>query len=167
MLCFGSAGRVCSVLCVLAIGSLPLPSCAPRACPAIGYISSVTVHITPERAATLAKLDLELCQDGTCHDFSIDPSATLTLGAVPAPTSPNAFRAAPVRTADGGIDVRIEASINDDPLDLTTSGTDASGGSIGMSHVRLSPTTSYPAGKGCGGPTTASATLDRLGLRSG
>ncbi|WP_136611038.1 hypothetical protein [Sinomonas albida] len=127
----------------------------------------VTLHITPERAATLAKLDIELCQDGACHSLAVDATAPLTPGPVPLPTPPGAPRAEPLRAADGSIDVRIEIGVNDDPLDVTTSGTNTSGWSIGTSHARLNPTTTYPDGRGCGGPTNAVATLDRLGLRAG
>lgn len=163
---FGSVGQVCSVIVLLAAGTPP--SCSgPSACPAVGYISTVTLHITPQRAATLAKLDIEMCQDGTCHSLSIDATAPLTPGPVPLPTPPGAPGAVPVRAADGSIDVRIEISINDDPLDLTTSGTNTSGWSIGTSHTMLNPATTYPNGRGCGGPTTAVATLDGRGLRAG
>lgn len=127
----------------------------------------MTLHITPERAATLAKLSIELCQDGTCHSFSLDALAPLTPGPIPLPTSPGAPRAVPERMANGSIDVRIEANINEDPLDLTTSGTNTSGWSIGTNHTTLRPTTTYPDGRDCGGPTTAVATLDPLGLRAG
>lgn len=54
---FGSVDRVCSVLAVLAAGAPLFPSCgSPGVCPAVGYGSSVTLHITPERAANLATL---------------------------------------------------------------------------------------------------------------
>ncbi|MCZ9880209.1 hypothetical protein [Arthrobacter sp. B2a2-09] len=157
-----------SVLFVLAVGTPLFPSCgSPGVCRAVGYGSSVTLHITPERAATLATLGIEMCQDGTCHSFSINALTPLTPGPIPLPTSPGAPQAVPLRMADGSIDIRIEAGINDDPLDLTTSGTNTSGWSIGMSHARLKPTTTYPEGRDCGGPTTAVATLDGLGLRAG
>ncbi|WP_284980741.1 hypothetical protein [Arthrobacter sp. efr-133-TYG-118] len=165
---FGPVGRVCWVLGVLAVGAPLFLSCgSPSVCPAVGYGSLVTLHVTAERAATLATLGIEMCQDGTCHSFSINALTPLTPGPIPLPTPPGAPRAVPLRMADGSIDVRIEASINDHPLDLTTSGTNTSGSSIGMSHARLKPTTTYPDGRDCGGPTTAVATLDARGLRAG
>ncbi|WP_422933478.1 hypothetical protein [Sinomonas sp. P47F7] len=133
----------------------------------MGYISEVALHVTTERAATLAKLGIEFCQDGACHSFSIDAAAPLTPGPIPLPTPSGAPRAVPLRAADGSIDIRIEAAINSDLIDLTTSGTDASGLPLDTGHVRLTPVTTYPDGPSCGGPTTAKATFDQLGLRAG
>lgn len=153
---------------MLAVVAPLISSCSgPNACPAEGYISAVSLHVTPERAMNLARLSIEFCQDGACHSFSIDPSEPLTPGPVPLPTPPGSPRAVPVRAADGSIDVRIEASINDDQIILTTSGTDAAGWSIGTSQAKLTPVTTYPHGPSCGGPTIAKATLDRLGLQAG
>lgn len=164
---FGPAGRVCAVLGALAIGAPLLLSCGSASvCPAVGYISLVSLHVTAERAANLAALVIELCQDGACHSFSANALTPLTPGPIPLPNSPGAPQSVSLRMADGSIDVRIEAGINDHPLDLTTSGTNTSGWSIGMSHVRLKPTATYPDGRDCGGPTTAVATLDALGLRA-
>ena len=162
-----SLAHLGSALGVLSLGATLTSSCgAPLACPAVGYVSSMTLHITPERTATLATLGIELCQDGTCHRFSIDALAPLTPGPIPPPTSPGAPRAVPERKADGSIEVRIEA-IKDSPINLTTSGTSTSGSSIGTSQTTLHPTTTYPHGHECGGATTASATLDPLGLKTG
>lgn len=163
-----SVGRVWSAIAVLAVGAPLASSCgAPNACPAEGYISAVILHVTAERARNLATLGIDFCQDAACHSFSLDASAPFTPGPIPLPTPPDAPRAVPLGAADGSIDVRIEASINADPIDLTTSGTDAAGWSIGTSHAKLTPVTTYPHGPSCGGPTTAKATLDPLGLQAG
>lgn len=160
--------RIRAVLGVLALAAPLITSCSGAvACPAVGHISGVTLHVTRERAANLATLGIELCQDGTCRSISVDPKATVTAGAIPLPTPSDALRAVPTRMADGSIDYLIEADITEHPLDLTTSGTDTSGWSIGRSHAVLTPTPAYDHGRECGGPTTARATLEPLGLRAG
>lgn len=162
------AARVRSVLGVFALAAPLITSCSGAvACPAVGHISGVTLHITRERAANLATLGIELCQDGTCRSTSIDPKATVTAGAIPLPSQSSALRVIPTRMADGSIDYLIEADITEHPLDLTTSGSDTAGWSIGRSHAVLTPTTAYDYGRECGGPTTARATLEPLGLRAG
>lgn len=163
----GSVGRTCLVLGVLALAPLLAACDAVGACRGAAHISSVTLHITPERAGDLTTVGIELCQDGGCHNLSVDAAGALTRSRLPLPTPSSAARAVTLRMADGSIDVTIEASINNDPLDLTTSGANSSGWSIGTSHVTLIPTTTHPNGPACGGPTTARATLDRLGLRAG
>lgn len=162
------AARIRPVLGVLALAAPLITSCSAAAvCPADGHISGVTLHITRERAANLAALGIELCQDGACRSTSIDPKATVTAGTIPLPTPSAALRAIPTRMDDGSIDYLIEADITEHPLDLTTSGTDTSGWSIGRSHAVLTPTTVYDHGRECGGPTTARATLEPLGLTAG
>lgn len=176
-------GTIRAVAAILLLSASGLVACGPTACPAIGYVSSVRLHVTPERAPTLKDLTAELCQDGTCTTVPLDlggsPTATPSY---PVPVNPSPASGGPVsssaphstpmplaqRGADGSIDFTIPLGrLNAHPLDLYTTGTDTQGWSIGTSHVRLAPTTAYPHGKECGGPTTASATLDRLGLRSG
>ncbi|WP_208711256.1 hypothetical protein [Sinomonas sp. R1AF57] len=151
-----------------ALAGAGLTACGPTACPAVGYVSTVTLRVTPDRAQSLGALSVELCQDGACRSAALD-SAALTgtsPGSLP-PATPGALRARSLRTADGIIEVAIEAAINDHPLDVTANGTDAGGLPIGTSSVRLTPKTTYPYGRDCGGPTTASATLDAQGLRAG
>lgn len=121
------------------LGSAALTGCGPTACPAVGYISTVKLRVTPQRAQSLATLGVELCQDGTCRSVALGPSelTTATPGYVPPPTPPSAPRAIPLRQADGSLDITVEVPINDHPLDLTATGTDAQGHSIGTSHVQL------------------------------
>ncbi|WP_430297278.1 hypothetical protein [Sinomonas sp. B1-1] len=150
-----------------AVAGAGLTGCGPTACPAVGYVSTVTLRVTPERAESLRALSVELCQDGACRSVALDGALTGTSPDSLPPATPGALRARSLRTADGSTEVAIEAAINDHPLDVTANGTDAGGLPIGTSSVRLTPKTTYPYGRDCGGPTTASATLDPQGLRAG
>lgn len=151
------------------LGSAALTACGQLACPAVGSISTVTLHVTPQRAADLATLTTEFCQDGACRSVALSPAELTTAipGYVPPPTPPTAPRALPRRQADGSLDITIEIPINDHALDVTTNGSDSQGGPLGTSHLQLRPVTTYPYGRECGGPTAASATLDPGGLRAG
>ena len=163
----GSSGRACLLLGVLAFAPL-LASCdALGPCQGVNAITAVILHIAPERAANLATLRIELCQDGGCHSLSVDAAGAPTSSPAPLPTPSAAVRAVPRRMADGSIDVTIDTSFNNDPLDVTTSGTDSAGVSIGTSHLTLILTTKHPDGPACGGPTTAKASLDLRGLQEG
>lgn len=142
-----------------------LVACGSVACPAVGNISTVRLHITPERARSLSTLGMEFCQDGSCRSASLNGKALAT--ATPGYVSPRPVLAIPLRQADGGVEVAIEIAINDHPLDVMTTGTDTQGWSIGTTHALLHPVSTYPDGKQCGGPTTTSATLDPLGLQAG
>ncbi|NUP73473.1 MAG: hypothetical protein HOQ07_02270 [Sinomonas sp.] len=122
----------------------------PVACPAIAAAPIVTIHITPDRAATLdpASLNGEACQDGECH------GGPLTLLDDSGPnTQPGAKRA-----------MIMMMTLTESPIDLTVSGANTSGQSIGTSHVRFSPRADYPWGPQCPKVLIAEATLGNQGL---
>jgi hypothetical protein len=147
-----------------------LTGCGTAACPAVGYVGGVTLHLTPERARTLSALQVELCQDGTCTTRELLPDPAASASA----SSPATQAVVPTRVPvaehrpDGGIDFRLwDGSLTDHPLDVTVTGRDVQGTPIATSRAQLQPVTAYPHGRQCGGPTTAVATLDDAGLHAG
>ncbi|WP_422934930.1 hypothetical protein [Sinomonas sp. P47F7] len=134
--------------CTLLTACLP----QPIACPMIAAAPIVTIHVTPERAATLDPTSLtgEACQNGQCH------GGPLTLAD---DSGPN--------TQLGAKRAQIMMILTDSPIDLTVTGTNTSGKSIGSNHVRFTPRVEYPWGRQCQRVLIAEATLDNQGLYAG
>lgn len=162
--------RTARAAALMLMAAAGLTGCGPAACPAIGYVGGVTLHVTPERAGALSALQLELCQDGTCTSRELLPGPAASASAGSPAVRPGTPTPVPLaqHRPDGGIDFRIpDGSLTDHPLDVTVTGRDVHGLPIAASRARLQPVTAYPHGRQCGGPTTAEATLGNAGLHAG
>ena len=83
-------------LAAFTFGVLPLPGCVTDACPAIGYVSSLTVNVTGNAAAVS---EVRLCDNKGCSQPAPTPGPPATKETVaptfapevPSPTPPASF----------------------------------------------------------------------------
>ncbi|MEA5454799.1 hypothetical protein SPF06_08705 [Sinomonas sp. JGH33] len=139
------------------LAALPLAACShPAACPAISLASVVTIHVAEHRAATLdhASLTGEACQDGACYGGPLELRAE----------GGDSTQATPVPSYVAMI--QMTKPLTENPIDLTVSGKDTSGASIGDPHLRFSPRIDYPWGPQCPRVVIAETTFDDAGLHA-
>ncbi|MDQ4501398.1 hypothetical protein [Sinomonas sp. ASV322] len=127
----------------------------PVACPALSLAPEVVIHVPEHRAATLDRASLtgEACQDGVCNAGPLELRPEGGIGINP-PTSPVSFVAM----------IFMRKGLTESPIDLTLSGKDTSGSSIGDPHLRFSPRVDYPWGPQCSRVIIAEVTFDDAGL---
>lgn len=141
-------------------------ACEPYAppCPAIAQATVVSVTIAADYAPEVRTLHLKACQDGTCKEgeaelmpgsVSIDQGCD-AYGACSATSSPDGTKVGSLM-----LDVLTESAI-----DVTASGTAASGSALPVRTLTFRPRATYPFGEQCGRFLDASVILDRDGLRA-
>ncbi|WP_138417260.1 hypothetical protein [Sinomonas gamaensis] len=137
-----------------ALVALPLAACVPGpvACPAIAAAPVVTIHITPQRAATLkpGTLSGQACQDGLCSGGQLDVMDDS------GPSAGPGWKRASI----------LMRSLTESPIDLTLTGTDASGEPIGTQQARFTPRVEHPWGPQCPSTLIAEVTFDVGSLRT-
>jgi hypothetical protein len=139
---------------IAAIAMLPLAACTPQpaACPAIAAAPVVTIHVSPDRAATLASATFtgQACQDGACSGGPLelldDSGASATPG----------WKRASIMMP------RLTTS----PVDVTLSGADLRGDPLGDQRVTVTPREDHPFGPQCPSVLIVEVTFDAAGLRA-
>lgn len=145
--------RVASAALAAAVAVLPLAACVPGpvACPAIAAAPVVTLHITPQRAATLRAGTLwgEACQDGVCSGGQLkvlDDSGPSASG----------WKRASI----------LMRTLTESPIDVTVKGTDTSGTPIETLKTTFAPRVEHPWGPQCPAALIADVTFDVGSLRT-
>lgn len=141
--------RAAAALAVVTLALASPAACqGPAACPAIAAAPFLSVHVSAERAATLSSITASACQDGQCHGGPLtltddDPAGQGGAGKV------------------GQIDMR---KLTESPIDLTISGVDSAGHTVGQYRLQFAPRVEHPWGADCPLVVIATVTLDRTGL---
>ncbi|MEA5454800.1 hypothetical protein SPF06_08710 [Sinomonas sp. JGH33] len=154
--------RVGLLATVLALAALPLTACLPfsTACPAVGYVSAISISIAPERIVTLDpdSLEYRACQDGACREAPLQLGPRLVSAPLPPSASPRPPASGPA------LAFATPPQFTASPAGLTVSGTTVQGESVGPLHVTITPKVDYPDGPTCGQRITAAVRWDLSGL---
>ena len=140
-----------SALAVMTLALASPAACGgPAACPAIAAAPFVSVHVSAERAAAISSFSASACQDGQCHGGPL-----------------NLTDDAPAGQGGAGKVGQIDMKkLTESPIDLTISGVDSAGRTVGQYGLQFAPRIEHPWGAGCPLVVIASVTLDSTGLHA-
>jgi hypothetical protein len=136
-------------------------------CPAVGQVSGVAVTVAAGYSPEVKTLHLKACQNGKCKEDALD----LVAGSLPVDlgcaddSRPDAVCSAASKPDGTQRGMLILDTLSDSPIDVTASGSYASGKPLPTRTLRFEPKASYPFGEQCGRFVSASVVLDAAGLR--
>jgi hypothetical protein len=142
---------------------------AETVCPAIGQAPIVALTVAREYASSVKTVHLKACQDGRCteDDLQLFPgSTTVDQGCEPGPygggDGPCSASSSPDGTLTGML---MLGALTGAGIEVTSTGTDASGLPLPVRTLAFTPRVAYPYGEKCGSFISASVVLDANGLR--